>query len=283
MKKYLIPFITLCVFACSKPQNKETKAQISQEKELVTTDIKPTKIEKKIPKNNNITEKFKFKELNTQAVLIGDKIELLNNDLKKIDDISNWTQKIVDVVGVSDSLFNQKNDICEAFWYVKIKFKNKEGIVNGKQVYKIQSSEQGIDFTIKNKKVEILTTEHFAVALEYQNDFMGCPMYRPVVIKDSANNFFGIIDFIPNKYSKKGRVNNKYPLFQLQSNEGMYDNIYSAIIEGTNIRLKIRTLFQTEQSHSEVVLKFDKNKYIAEYIHYGEIIDIEEQYRYSPD
>ncbi len=266
-----MPFITLCIFACSKPQNKETKAQIYQEKELVTTDIKSTKIEK----NNNVTKKIKFKKLNTQAVLIGDKIELLNNDLKKIDDISDWTGKIIDIVGVSDSLFNQKNDICDAFWYVKIKFENKEGIVNGKQVYKIQSSEQGIDFTINNKKVEILTTEHFAVALEYQNDFMGCPMYRPIVIKDSANNFFGIVDFIPNKYSKKGRINNKYPLFQLQSNEGMYDNIYSAIIEGTNIKLKIHTSFQTEENDSEVVLKFDKNKYTAEYIYYEEIKDVQ--------
>ena len=80
MKRYLIAVLILSISVCSYSQNK--------------------------------VKELKFNEVNAQAVLIGEKLELLDNELKTIDDISNLNGNIVDIIGVSDSLFNHSNDIC---------------------------------------------------------------------------------------------------------------------------------------------------------------------------
>ena len=125
MKTYLIPIIILSVCACSNAQNKG----------------------------------LKFNKTNSKGVLIGENIELLDNDLNKIDDISNLSGKIIDIVSVSDSLYNQSDNICDAFWFVKIKSANIDGIVNGRQVFEIQNSIQDTSFIIEDNQIEILTTD----------------------------------------------------------------------------------------------------------------------------
>ena len=80
MKRYLIQLIILNVFACSNPQDKETEQQNPQENNIVEPEITQENIATKI-------EGPKFKETNMQAVLIGNNIELLDNELKTIDNI----------------------------------------------------------------------------------------------------------------------------------------------------------------------------------------------------
>lgn len=239
MKRFFIVFLILSISVCSYSQNK--------------------------------TEEVKFNNIIAQAVLIGEKIELLDNELKIVDDISSLNGAIVDIVGVSDSLFNQSKDICDAFWYVKIKTKDKVGIVNGRQVYKIQDSNQDTIINVNGNIIKILTTSFLGMGVGYQGELLGCSVYQPILIKDSKNNYFGLVELIKNDYSKHASSDDEYPFFELRCDDGCWDKIESVVVEGTKIILKIHRRYQEGENDIEVLLNFEKGKYTAKYISFGKI------------
>lgn len=263
MKIFLIP-ILLCICACSNPRKEEDKRQSNKEhKAIDTLTITETQ-------DQNV-EEVKFKETYGQAVLIGDRIELLDNELKTIDDISILTGKIVDIKGVSDSMFNQSKDICKAFWYVKIEAENIKGIVNGRQVFEIQKSGQDTSFTVDGNQIEILTTDFLGMGVDYDGDLMGCPVDQPILIKDKNHNYFGLVNLIQNEYSKAASWDNEYPFFEIRNDDGCHDKIETIIAEGTKIKLKIHRRFQEGENDYEVLLNFKDNMYQAEYLNFGSV------------
>lgn len=267
MKIYLIPIIILSFYACINPQKKESKQTISQPIEKVDTLIKTELVKNEI-------KEVKFSKINGEAVLIGEEIELLDNDLKVIADISNLNGKIVNLKSVSDSLYNQGKDFegfCKSFWYVEIQIDSITGIVNGRQVFKILDLSETEKFTINDICIEFLRTEFFGMGVVYQGDLMGCPVDQPIIVKDTANNYYGLVDLVENDYSKKAGWGKVYPYFELKADDGGYDEVDTLIVEDLQIRLRIHRGFQEGENESDVLLSFEDDKYQAEYLNFGEI------------
>ncbi|MDD4697642.1 MAG: hypothetical protein PHR52_08910, partial [Fermentimonas sp.] len=206
-----------------------------------------------------------------QAILMGKSIKIYDNNLNVSEELSNMPPRIVDIIGISDSLFNDTKENCNAFWYVKVRGEKINGIVNGRQVFKIQNSNQDTCFTVVGNQIEILTTNFLGMGVYYNGDLMGCPVDQPILIKDKKNNYFGLVDLIHNEYSKKAIWNNKYPFFEIRNDDGCKDIIKSINIEGAKIIFKINRQFQEGENDYEVLLKFENGKYIAEYLNYGEV------------
>ena len=217
--------------------------------------------------NSEIT----FKKTKGQAILMGNMIKILDNNLNVKEEFSNIPPRIIEITGISDSLFNDTKEICNAFWYVKVQGEKINGIVNGRQVFEIQNSNQDTIFTVDGNQIEILTTDFLGMGVDYNGDLMGCPVDQPILIKDKKNNYFGLVDLIQNKYSKKASWDNEYPFFEIRSDDGCQDKIKTITVEGTNIKLKIHRVFQEGENDYEVLLKFENNKYKAEYLNFGEI------------
>lgn len=212
-----------------------------------------------------------FNNVKGQAILIGEPIYLMDTDLKVINDISNQTTKLVKVTGVSDSLFNNTKDKCNAFWYVKIKIADKEGIVNGRQVFMIEDSDQDTTLLINGKKLEFLTTKCLAMGVVYQGDLMSCPVDQPVIIKDEKNNYFGLISVIHNNYYKEAIQNQDFRYFQLRFDAGYFDKIVTITPQKSGYKLSIHRGFQEGENDYDVLLKYEKGNYKAEYLNYGKI------------
>ncbi len=248
MRKYLglLTILTIGLIACSQTTNKTN----------VQSDIIP---------------EITFKKTRGQAILMGKSVKILDSNLNVIEEISNNPPQIVDIIGISDSLFNNTKEICNAFWYVKVKGEKINGIVNGRQVFEIQNSNQDTSFTVDGNQIEILTTNFLGMGVDYDGELMGCQVDQPILIKDKKNNYFGLVDLIQNKYSKKASWDNEYPFFEIRSDDGCQDKIKTITVEGTNIKLKIHRVFQEGENDYEVLLKFENNKYIAEYLSFGEI------------
>jgi len=227
--------------------------------------------DKEIQRQSGIISEITFKKTKGQAILMGKSIKILDNKLNVSEEFSNIPPRIVDIIGISDSIFNDTKDICNAFWYVKVRGEKINGIVNGRQVFKIQNSNQDTCFTVDGNQIEILTTNFLGMGVDYDGDLMGCPVDQPILIKDKKNNYFGLVDLIQNEYSKKASWDNEYPFFEIRSDDGCHDRIKSINIEGAKIILKIHREFQEGENDYEVLLKFENDKYIAEYLNYGEI------------
>ena len=79
-------------------------------------------------------------------MLLGNKISLLNSDLSFNKDISKLSGQLVNVIEVSENYQkkNSKDDRCDEFLYVRIKGKDFEGIVDGRNVFEIMESKQNV-------------------------------------------------------------------------------------------------------------------------------------------
>lgn len=254
----LITILTIGLIGCSNTGNKSNG---QNDKELQN---QTTTIDDKAPK-------VTIKSTKGQAILIGKSIKLLDNNLKVVDDISKMTTKYVNITGISDTIFNDTKDFCDSYWYVRIKIGNKEGIVNGRQVFKIEGSDQDTAFLINGGKIEFLTTTCQAMGVVYQGDLMACPVDQPLIIRDEKNSFNGLIHVIPNDYYKEAIVNQDFQFFQLRSDNGFLDKIVAITLHDSGIKLSIHRRFQEGENDYEVLLRFDKGRYTAEYLNYGKI------------
>ena len=263
MKPYFILLLILSIYACSNPPKTESKATIKQE----TKKVDPQKKTDAIKPNAAI----QFSNTEGEAVLLGERIELLDLHLNKIVDISNLSGRIVQIEGVSDSLFNQAGlgGICNSFWYVKIHSDKIKGIVNGRQVFKILDLKEKEKFTLEGNTIELLRTRFFGMGVFYQGDLMGCPSDEPIVLKDSVHNYYGLVDLVQNDYSQEASYGKTYPYFELVDNDGGYDRVDSLFAEGAKFRLRIHRMFQEGHNHSDVLFSFEKDQYKAEYLNFG--------------
>jgi len=264
-----ITILSLCVLPCCNSANKKAQNNEEQQTENEIPDTFSTTQNK-----NESLDIISFKPMNGQAVLLGNSIMLLNNNLEDIEDISNLNTKIVEITAISDSLINETDDICDAYWYVKIKSGDKEGIVNGKNVFQMECpfedySSQDKKMLIDGKRLEFLTTTGLTVGTVYDGSLVDCPVYQPLIILDEKNNFYGLINLIPND-TDNGREQFNY--FQLESNSGIYEKIVSVDVDGATIKLKIHVVFQEGKTDYEVLLKYDQNKYTATCSDFGEIV-----------
>ncbi|KXX66881.1 hypothetical protein [Flammeovirga sp. SJP92] len=264
MKIYLISIIILSFCACVNPKNKESKQTINQPVGQVDT----------LHKTEIVKKEITFSKANGEAVLIGEVIELLDYDLKVIADISNLNGAIVNIKSVSDSLYNQGKDFegfCKSFWYVEIEIDSIKGIVNGRQVFKIQDLTATEKFTVNGTCIEFLRTDFFGMGVVYQGELMGCSVDQPIIIKDTTNNYYGLVELVENDYSKKASWGSVYSYLELKNDDGGYDTIDTLIVEDSKIKLKIHRGFQEGENESDVVLNFKDGKYQAEYLNFGEV------------
>jgi len=218
--------------------------------------------------SNAQTSKLKFNKLETRAVLIGENIKLLNDNLAPFIDISEYSEKIVQVTAVSDSLLVNQDDFCNSYWLVKIKIGNLTGIVNGRRVFKLL---EGKTYWLNHKKVEIFKTEFFGMGIAYDGELLGCSVDQPIVIKDDSNKYFGLVNLIRNELSGKARWDNNYKFFELRNDEGYNDVVTSIEAYDSSFKLKVHRNFMEGENDFEVKLQYNNKKYSAELVHFGEI------------
>lgn len=218
-------------------------------------------------KDSISTSKITLKAKNGKAVLIGNSIELLDDNLKLIDTISNVDGKIIDFTYVSDAFNNMINDNCEAYKYVKVNIKDIIGIVDGRKVYEILENRTSFDFIFKNKKYKIFETRFFGMGSEYDGSLTFChEFYQPIIILDVENNSYKLV-----KNNKKPEHEDLYIIedfkyFQLFDFDGFIDKIVSYKELDSEIVFKIKREYQEGSEDIEISLSFINNDFKTEYL-----------------
>ena len=125
----------------------------------------PEVIKEKLESSEKSFEKktITFKGHKGRAVLIGEKIDVLDNELQSVMTLNE--SSIVEILGLSDSLFQKTDDYCDAFRYVKIKTDSQNGIIDGRNVYQLTESQQDTSFNYNDKKIDIKTTSFFGIGV----------------------------------------------------------------------------------------------------------------------
>ncbi len=252
MKKlvYLLPIILF--ISCQQNDNK--------------TAIKKTEIAKNpISKPSNINSKeIPFKKTTNEGVLIGKDIKLLDQHLNEIKNISFLNGQIIQVIGVSDSTYkaNPKDEYCQEFKYVKVKTKDLEGVVDGRQVYGFTKDEQNKTFNIEENEVSFTPTKYYGIGVADDMGLTGCQTQSPVIFSDKNAHYKGLIKMIKNEY-----VYDDYPYFELKADDGNYDEIISVKKQDDKYILEVKRDYQEGiTTMIMVIYKNSNGVFVAEII-----------------
>jgi hypothetical protein len=253
-----LALIALIIIFFSCKNNVDTAEKTAQTKDTInnvsisTTSQSPIEIIKNEP----------FSNYQAKAVLIGQKIELLDENSKIIKDISNLNEKIISVLAISNKINFHKNvSDCNEYKWVKIKIDNEIGFVDGTYLYELIEHKQNQKKQIGTDEIEITLTKNMG---QREFDETGDPLYcfsdKPIVFKDKASKYEGVIKTLKNKFSE----NNKY-YFEIADNDGAGDEIKT--IEKINEQY----IFTIERSYQEGVgnlkvsiYKDNNGKFVAE-------------------
>jgi len=209
---------------------------------------------------------FSFTPEKAQGILVGDTINLLDDDLKLKEDISKYNGKLVSIESSSEGLYNQEES-CDAYHLVKVKLKEKEGLVDGRKVYKI--IEKNAKKIISNNSEKIIyRTEFYGIGAFDEEGLTFCSNYHePVVLKDKKNNHFGFIEVVQDSLSKKWADPN-FKYFELASNDGFSDYIQRTTKTDKGIVLTIGRQYQEGYGIYQVLLRYQNGIYTAEYYNF---------------
>ncbi|WP_196889340.1 hypothetical protein [Aureivirga sp. CE67] len=277
MKRIYLLFASLLVLSCNTSESKIN----NEKKEIIQQEIKDTLIdnkgnekleiekEKVITSENNSISPISFSPEKGTAVLIGESIKLLNENLEIIDSLNLKQGSFVNIIAKSDSLYNNK-EYCDAFNYLKVRNVFKNGIMDGRDVYKI--SDAMLDTLDSNqKKIKLFRTEFYGIGVSDEEGLTFCANYNePVVFKDESKSFFGLVEIVKDSVFEKATWNKKVDFLELMANDGAYDKVKNITFTENGIILKINRSFQEGFTNFDLLLKYENGKYKAKYLNYPE-------------
>lgn len=269
MKYYSLLALTFTIFSCKNTV--ETAEIITQRKNTIKS---------KLTANTNATKitlikNEPFSIYQTKAILIGKKIELFDENNNVIKDISYLKEKIVSVLEISNKINIHKNEKeCNEYKWVKIKIGDETGFVDGTKLYELIKHEQNQKKAIETDEIEITLTKNMG---QREFDETGDPTYcysdKPIIFKDKASKYEGLVETIENKYSE---YNNHY--FSLFEDDGAGDKVKDIKKIDDKYVLSILRINQEGGANMKVLIyKDDKNKFVAEIIEYKSIEEEELQ------
>lgn len=202
-----------------------------------------------------------FEDEEEHAVLIGENIELFDENLNLVDTIKTGT--FITTLGKTSIFYNQKksDESCDGYRYVKISYNGKEYIVAGKNVFKLIKYDTQPDPSITS--IEFYgsspSNDYLQILLPGEDfDFCEHLIYKPVILYDVKTEKFSFIEVI-----KEGDIY-----------EDMSDSLKTANFFQSNTDLKhIQTAengmvlsFKNNTANFKVLIAKKKNNFTATYI-----------------
>lgn len=214
-----------------------------------------------------------FKEISGTAVLIGDQIVKLDEHLNMVS--RDKEGAIVTLKGLSENLFQNTDDYCDAFKYVKIASSAGDRIVDGRNVYQIVNSDQNASFTYRNNEYELKATSFFGIGVSDDEGLTFCEKYHtPVVLIDKSANNPRLVQLINTAISNEPTGKKEFKYFELIENDMAYDSIEKVDVVENGVILTVKRELQEGWNRFQVKLLLDEKEYRAEYLNQGNTIDL---------
>lgn len=224
-------------------------------------------------KNKTKIEDEVFVKSNKKAALIGKNIILLNQKNDRIKDITSLKGQIVDILELSNEIrYNKSKHSCNEYLWAKIKVENNEGYVDANFLYEINEQKNSQKLKVNTNVITIIKTTPIIPKNNYDSILetnIDCLEYNPIVIKDSASNYFSTLKNIASKYQNK---NEEYFTFYDYTDKYFYnkDSLLKYKFEDKKWYLLIRRKKVDYNLLFKVAIyKTPSEEYIAEIIDYG--------------
>lgn len=264
MKYSIFFFLLLVIYSC-----KSDKVEVLTNTSQVVAPTEKDSTRSTILTNDSIIKDEQFVKYDIKAVLIGKKIELLDENNTLLKDISNLQGKIISVLSISNKInhYNGNKD-CNEFKWVKVKIGEKIGYIDGNYLYELINHKQNQKLKFGLDEISLTVTKTMG---QRENDETGDPLYcysdKPIIFKDKEAKFEGLVETIKNEYSEH---NNHY--FALFDDDGAGDEVINVEKKDNKYIFTIQRIYQEDGANMTVeIYKKQDGKFVAEITTYKKI------------
>gem|GEM_PF-5386070 len=201
-----------------------------------------------------------------QAVLIGDSIQLLDNDLNPIQGLKEGI--FVKVIGVSSSLHRYSDAVCDGFNFVKISLGDTEGIIDGRKIYQLADTVVNLaNQASKHGLILVKTKDYRQDIKEWDTELITCDFaIAPLVWIDPKTKQRGLFQL--KKDPAFERITKQYEDRDFLQFDGdkVYDRIVETIVQPDGVLLKVKRSTNKEILRYEVLLSKTATGATAHYL-----------------
>ena len=282
MKKIIYAIVALCLASCnffSKSSSSDSDELIeppivagdySQEDDgYPNVDIEPDYI----PNIPDGVKDIAFKREKGEAILMGDTIATYDKKGKFLEYRTDIDRKFVTIKAISELMYNETEDFCEEYYFVKAELANGEPLIlDGRRVYKLQEKpfEKVFD---ASQAIRIYRTEYYGQPI-FTDELTGCGSPFDPVVLVSIDGFKGLVTLekneiahqVFNDHSSRGKVD----FLEFCNDEGCGEKVLNAELTSDGIVLKVHREFQEGYTDYEILLTKEEQGYKATYLNYPE-------------
>ncbi|MEN2401552.1 hypothetical protein GKZ90_0017300 [Flavobacterium sp. MC2016-06] len=217
-----------------------TGCQNKKASETIPLSVKATSssISEKEKKDNKVS----LKKYEKEGILLKGQVKLFDDRLNKIGELIIDEISKIQILEKSTAIYNidKSNDYCLKSNFVKIRYKNKNYLVFGSDVYEINES-QKLECSInsKNEKYSIFPITNFEMGASDEEGLTGCDDYSILLVFNQNSNKYSTIT-VPQ--DNENHSNQKFAA--LEHDDSLEEKIYNAQVKNDTLILGIKIGYQ---------------------------------------
>lgn len=213
---------------------------------------------------NSETTEDSFKVQLSKGVLIDYEVSRLETYFKNVKQHNGI---LVNIIGVSDSLFNKNKDYCLAYHKVKVSLNSLDTLVlNGRNVYEIQSNESLWSYDSGLKKLSIFRTLSYGINAWDNDGLTFCSSYFEPAYLELNDSIFGLANIHSNKIFEENFKNENFNFLEFGQNDAFVDSVVNCSEQNGEFYLTVERHYHESKREYSLVLRTEGSKIIAEYL-----------------
>ena len=275
MKKIIYILVALLLVSCNF--FKSSSSEITEEPPIITEDeaTQENTEDDYIPNIPDGVKDIAFKREKGEAILMGDTIATYDKKGKFLEYRMDLDRKFVTIKAISELMYNETEDFCEEYYFVKAELPNGEPLIlDGRRAYKLLEKpfEKVFD---ASQAIRIYRTEYYGVGVFDEDGLTGCEAPFDPVVLVSIDGFKGLVTLEKNDiahqvfnydHSSRGKVD----FLEFCDDEGCGEKVLNAQLTSDGIVLKMHRNFQEGYTNYKILLTKEEQGYKATYLDYPE-------------
>jgi hypothetical protein len=200
MRTLLYISTLLLLMSCGQKNNNQTTKTTENEVDTLVDNSKVS--------DNNI----QLTKYVAEGLLLKGEISFFDNNQKRIGKLQITEIEPTQIIEKSTKMFDidGSTDKCQKAFFLKIKFKNKDYVVFGQDVYEINKKEIFNTYNKNKEKLTLFPIANFDMGASDEEGLTECEEYSILVLFNKTKNHYSLIRFPENEDIHTGELNPKY-------------------------------------------------------------------------
>ena len=190
--------------------------------------------------DNNI----ELKKYVADGLFLKGEFSIFDNTLKKIGKLQITEIESTQILERSSKIYNidGNTDNCQKAFFVKVKFKNKDYILFGKDIYEIDNKQTFNIFNTKKEKLTLFPVKNFVMGASDEEGLTGCDEFSILVLYNSTLKLYSLIKFPKNGNVDEVAFKPKYAMIIDDDRAG--EKIYKVSMTHDTLVIGIKAIYQ---------------------------------------